>query len=62
MSERRDEELIERIAAKRMANNVNWMMILEIALTYAPDKTRKVLRLINDTDRDIGDLLKDLAQ
>jgi hypothetical protein len=62
MTERRDEEIINQIAKVRMANNIQWMRVLEIALQHAPDKTKCVLRNINSNDRIITDLLKDLAE
>ncbi len=60
--ERRDQEIIDGITAIRMSNNLQWMKIVEIALEHAPVETRHVLRNINDNDRAISDLLKDLAQ
>ena len=35
--------IIDEIEKVRKKNNVNWMDILRIAITYAPDKTKKVL-------------------
>jgi hypothetical protein len=60
--EARDQDTIDGITAIRMSNNLLWMKIVEIALEHAPVETRHVLRKINDNDRAISDLLKDLAQ
>mgnify|MGYP001560571928 CR=1 FL=1 len=62
MIEARDREIIDRITFVRMRNNEHWMRIVEIALEHAPDKTKDVLRQINHNDRNVSDLLKDLAQ
>lgn len=60
--ERRDEEIIDRITAIRTRNNVQWMRVLEIALEHAPEETKQVLKDINDNDRAISDLLRDLTK
>ena len=55
-----DLELINQIEKVRTNNNVNWMDILRIAITYAPDKTKKVLNRINKDDNKISELFKEL--
>lgn len=62
MKERRDEEIIDRISMIRTQNNILWMRILEIALEYAPDETKRVLREIHSNDTNISDLVRDLAR
>ena len=52
---------IDRIREVRSQNNIEWMRILEIALKHAPAETKKVLREINHNDREISDLLGELA-
>lgn len=49
----RDFDLISEIESKRRDNNINWMAILRIALEYAPDPTRHVLKEIVKKDRKI---------
>lgn len=51
------KDAIGKISDVRMSNNRLWMKVLEIALMYAPDETKPVLRQINDNDRKIGGLL-----
>lgn len=56
------EQLIDDIFAIRVANNVPWKRLMEIALKHAPDETRAVLREINENDRKVSDLLAELAK
>lgn len=58
----KDTDTLDGISVIRMANNVLWMKLVEIALESAPEKTKRVLRQINENDRRVSDLLKDLAQ
>lgn len=53
---------IEKITAIRARNNDLWMRLLEIALEAAPDKTKAVLRDINENDRAVSGLLAELAK
>jgi hypothetical protein len=54
-------DIIDRIREVRSHNNIEWMRILEIAMKHAPAETKKVLREINNNDRQISDLLGELA-
>jgi Na+/serine symporter len=56
-----DNDIIKQIRQVRAWNNIEWMKILEIALKHAPEETKKVLREINNNDREISDLLGDLS-
>ena len=58
----RDMSLVDQIQAVRTRNNVNWMDLLRIALTHAPDETKAVLRQINSDDGSISELLKELGK
>lgn len=58
----KDLEIIDRIEKVRTNNNVNWMDILRIAITYAPKETKAVLKRINEDDNKISDLFKDLQK
>ena len=42
-------------------NNVNWMDILRIAFTHAPEETREVFKRITNDDNLINELSKQLA-
>jgi len=59
---KRDMELVDEIQAVRTRNNVNWMDLLRIALTHAPDEAKAVLRTINSDDRTISELFKELGK
>lgn len=56
-----DLEIIDAIQRVRNKNNVNWMDILRIAFTHAPEETRDIFKLITDSDGEIGDLSKLLS-
>lgn len=46
-----DQHLIDRIFEVRVANNIPWKRLMEIAMTHAPDETRKALAEINRNDK-----------
>lgn len=56
------QSTIDEIFAIRVANNVPWKRLMEIALKHAPEETKEVLRQINANDRKISDLLGELAK
>lgn len=56
------QTIIEEIFSIRVANNVPWKKLMEIALKHAPDETKAVLREINANDRAVSDLLAELAK
>jgi hypothetical protein len=56
-----DLEIINEIQLVRNKNNVNWMDILRIAFTYAPEETRNVFKRITTDDNRINELSKKLA-
>jgi len=56
-----DLEIIDEIQKVRNKNNVNWMDILKIAFTYAPEETRKIFKRITNDDNVINELSKKLA-
>jgi len=45
----------------RTRNNSLWMELLRIALKYAPEEAKKVLRKINENDNAVSRLLKELV-
>ena len=53
---------ITEIRQFRGVNNILWMQVLEIALRHAPTETKIVLRSINANDRNISNLLTELAK
>ena len=56
-----DLEIIDEIQRVRGKNNVNWMDILRIAFTHAPEETREVFKRITNDDNLINELSKQLA-
>ncbi len=57
----RAQALIDEIEKVRSANNVNWMDLLRLAFSEAPESARTIMRKINADDHRIGDLLKMLG-
>ena len=53
-------KIIDEIEKVRTRNNVNWMDILRLAFTHAPDDAKELMRKINTADDEISDLLKKL--
>lgn len=58
----RNMVLVDEIQDVRTRNNVNWMDLLRIALTHAPEETKQVLRRINSDDDAISRLFKELGK
>lgn len=59
---RSDFEIIDQIEKVRAKNNVNWMDILRLGFTHAPDEARKLIGKVNESDMEISKLLKELSQ
>ena len=43
--------IINKIEKVRTKNNVNWMDVLRVALKHAPDETIKLMKNINQKER-----------
>lgn len=56
-----DFEIIDAIQHVRNKNNVNWMDILRIAFKHSPEETREVFKKITDSDNEINNLSRQLA-
>ena len=54
--------IIKKIENVRKKNNVNWMNILRIAYTYAPEKTNNIIKKINKDDSKISKLLTEVSK
>ena len=52
--------IINKIEKVRSKNNVNWMDVLRLALTHAPDETIKLMKEINRKDRKISNLFNSI--
>lgn len=57
-----DDVLVTQVEDIRRQSNRLWMDILRTALWYSPGETKRILRLINDNDAKVGDLLRKVAQ
>ena len=55
-------KIIDEVEKVRNKNNVNWMDVLRLAFTYAPEEARELMRKINTADDKISDLLKKLLK
>ncbi len=55
-------KLIDEIENIRKANNVNWMDLLRLAFTHAPEETKLLIRKINSDDNKISALFSKLGE
>ena len=55
-------KIIDEIEKVRSSNNMNWMDILRLAFTYAPDEAKKLMKKIDQEDNRISDLVKKLSE
>jgi len=55
-------KIIDEIEDTRARNNVNWMDILRIAFTHAPEDAKEVMRKINAEDSKVAALLLKLTK
>ena len=54
--------IIDEIEKIRTKNNVNWMDILRISFTHAPEETKKMMKKIDHEDNRISRLVKKLSE
>tara|TARA_B100000029_G_C17104522_1_gene789161 strand:+ start:212 stop:409 length:198 start_codon:yes stop_codon:yes gene_type:complete len=54
-------KVIDEIEKVRTKNNINWMDILRIAISHAPEETTKVMKNINLEDKAISKLFEKLS-
>lgn len=62
MKKNHDQKIVDQIESARNKNNRRWMDILRLAMLYAPDTTREVLKGINREDKRISRLLEKLTK
>ena len=55
-------KIIDEIEKVRNSNNMNWMDILRLAFTYAPEEAKKLMKKIDLEDNRISDLVKKLSE
>ena len=54
--------IIDEIEKVRSGNNMNWMDILRLAFTYAPEEAKELMKKIDHTDNRISGLVKKLSK
>ena len=55
-------KIIDEIEKVRTKNNVNWMDLLRLAFTYAPEEAKELMKKIDHEDTRISDLVKALSK
>ena len=55
-------KIIDEIEKVRTRNNVNWMDVLRLAFTHAPEEAKDLMKKINTADDEISELLKRLLK
>ena len=55
-------KIIDEIEKIRTKNNVNWMDLLRLAFTHAPEEAKEVMKKIDHEDTRISDLVNDLSK
>ena len=55
-------KIIDEIEKVRTRNNVNWMDILRLAFTHAPEEAKKLMKKIDHQDNRISELVKKLSK
>jgi hypothetical protein len=56
------QSIIDTIFAVRVANNMPWKRLMEIALRCAPEETKAALREINENDHAVAKLVEQLIK
>ena len=55
-------KIIDEIEKIRTRNNVNWMDLLRLAFTHAPEEAKELMKKIDHEDTRISDLVNDLSK
>ena len=55
-------KIIDEIEKIRTKNNVNWMDVLRLAFVHAPEKSKKLMKKINQEDNRISELFEKLSK
>ena len=55
-------EIINEIEKVRSGNNMNWMNILRLAFTHAPEEAKELMKEIDSEDNRISELVKKLSK
>lgn len=62
MKKKEYSQIINKIQLLRKKNNINWMDILRLAMKYAPNETKKILKSVNDYDNKISDQVSSMTK
>tara|TARA_B100001093_G_scaffold518379_1_gene602976 strand:+ start:2072 stop:2251 length:180 start_codon:yes stop_codon:yes gene_type:complete len=54
---KKSQIIVNQVKKIRTKNNRCWMELLKLALEYAPEKSKKVLKEINKNDKQITSLI-----
>tara|TARA_B100000315_G_C14396338_1_gene504382 strand:- start:594 stop:797 length:204 start_codon:yes stop_codon:yes gene_type:complete len=54
--------IIDEIEKVRTKNNMNWMDILRLVFTHAPEEAKELMKKIDHEDNRISDLVKKLSK
>ena len=55
-------KIIDEIEKVRTKNNVNWMNLLRLAFTHAPEEAKEMMKKIDHEDTRISNLIKELSK
>jgi hypothetical protein len=55
-------KVIDEIEKVRTSNNLNWMDVLRLAFTHAPQDAKKIMKKIDKEDSNISELVKKLSE
>ena len=62
MKKKKYSQIINKIQLLRKKNNINWMDILRLAMKYAPNETKKILKNINNYDKKISNEVSSITK
>lgn len=62
MKKKNYSQIINKIQLLRKKNNINWMDILRLAMKYAPNETKKILKNINNYDKKISNEVSSITK
>jgi|TARA_B110000914_G_scaffold216541_1_gene221631 hypothetical protein len=59
---KKNDIIINKIEKVRSKNNKNWMDLLRLAFKYSPKEAKKILKKINDHDKEISKLFQEISK
>jgi hypothetical protein len=55
-------KIIDEVEKVRTKNNVNWMDVLRLAFSHAPEEAKRLMKKINQEDNEISKLFEKLSK